>query len=276
MIEAKCEDWETHAILGRCYRVNVKEVQSKTIEETVRKELLEAKRQNIEKKGQKRTSPIPSASESESPPRKRSRRSPSTDDSSEHRGSGRKGSSAKSRKESSAKGSRRSRSPSKRRRSPSRRRRNADKAGKSKFSKRSRSRDKDRRKRSRSSSGKRRKDEKEHNKAELQAQKEKLKMKTENQKKAARVLSKISTILPGLIRDCKDRDMKHVPKYGADPAKKSMATLSDLKSFCEAVISDRGEHGLDRSMESLEAELKAAMVNAALLDKLLKTARAHA
>ena len=170
------------------------------------------------------------------------------------------------------------RSPSKRRRSPSRRRRNADKAGKSKFSKRSRSRDKDRHKRgrSRSSSGKRRKDEKERNKAELQAQKEKLKMKTENQKKAARVLSKISTILPGLIRDCKDKDMKHVPKYGADPAKKSMATLSDLKTLCDEVISDRGEHGLDRSMESLEAEFKAANVNAALLDKLLQTARAHA
>ena len=168
------------------------------------------------------------------------------------------------------------RSPSKRRRSPSRRRRNADKAGKSKFSKRSRSRDKDRRKRSRSSSGKRRKDEKERNKAELQAQKEKLKMKTENQKKAARVLGKISTILPGLIRDTKDKDMKHVPKYGRDPAMTSMATLIDLKALAEAVISDRGEHGLDRSMESLEAEFKEANVNAALLDKLLRTARAHA
>ena len=101
-------------------------------------------------------------------------------------------------------------------------------------------------------------------------------MKTENHKKAVRVLSKISTILPGLSRDCKDKDMKHVPKYGADPAKKSLATLMELKTLCDEVISARGEHGLHQSMESLEAEFKTASVNAALLDKLLKTAHAHA
>lgn len=56
-----------------------------------------------------------------------------------------------------------------------------------------------------------------------EADKEKLVLKTknENQKQAVQVLSKISMILPGLHRDCKDKDMKHVPKYGAEPAKKA-------------------------------------------------------
>ena len=110
----------------------------------------------------------------------------------------------------------------------------------------------------------------------MQAEKDRLKKKNDNQKKAVKVLSKISTILPGLIRDVKDKHIMHVPKYGSDPAKKSMAALTELKDYCDEVISEHGEKSLDQSMESLEVEFKTAAVNAALLDKLLKTARAHA
>ena len=82
--------------------------------------------------------------------------------------------------------------------------------------------------------------------------------------------------MPGLIRDCKDKDMKHVPKYGADPAKKSLATLTELKSLCDDVVSARGGKCLDESMEAFEGEFKAASMHAVLLDRLLKTAHAHA
>ena len=111
-----------------------------------------------------------------------------------------------------------------------------------------------------------------------EADKEKLVLKTknENQKQAVQVLSKISMFLPGLVRDCNDKDMKHVPKYGAEPAKKSMNMLLNLKEQCDMVISTRGDKSLNRSNESLSLLFKDTAINAALLDKLLKTAHAHA
>ena len=72
LMEERCKDWEEHPILGRCYRVNVKAVHSKTIEEAVKKEFLEAKRQSTKKKGQKRTSSSRGRSESTGPGRSRS------------------------------------------------------------------------------------------------------------------------------------------------------------------------------------------------------------
>ena len=130
----------------------------------------------------------------------------------------------------------------------------------------------------RNSKDARREAEKHEKQRKGEADKEKLQQntKTENQKQAVQVLSKISTILPGLHRDCKDKDMKHVPKYGADPAKKSMTMLLGLKELREEVISTRGDKSLNRSSESLTSFFKDASINAALVDKLLKTAHAHA
>ena len=55
-----------------------------------------------------------------------------------------------------------------------------------------------------------------------------------------------------------------------------MNMLLDLKEQCDMVISTRGEKGLNRSNDSLLSFFKDAAINAALLDKLLKTAHAHA
>ena len=37
----KCKDFEEHAVLGRCYRINIRAVFSKTIEQLARKEVQE-------------------------------------------------------------------------------------------------------------------------------------------------------------------------------------------------------------------------------------------
>jgi len=150
-IEDKCTDFEDHPILGRCYRVNVKAVHSKTIEDAVRKELLESKRKNQDK-ASKSTSRSRARSPSKAPsrgaldadgsPEKASKSNSPSRKERRHKSPSASRSPSRNRRVSGSKPSRkradsRSRSPSKRdkdsrnrSRSPSKRRRNPSKGGK--------------------------------------------------------------------------------------------------------------------------------------------------
>jgi len=303
-IEANCTDFEDHKILGRCYRVVIKGVWSTTIEEAVRKEILNSKRPNLGKKRSVSKSPAANAplpqledskeeeakdsrkplargrSPTASPPKKKRRHSPSaTRSPSQRRSRGSKAERDRSRSSGSSGGGKRKsknagrRSPSSRPRSRDRRGDNSNKRG------RSYSRGNRRRGHSRSHSReKRRREEKERKercRAEAEAERAEAKERKQNQQKAVRVLSKIHTILPGLERDTKDKAMKHVPEYGADPAKKSVQALKALKDQCDAVVASRGDKALEEGIDEVEQVCKAAVQNASLLSNLLRTAHQH-
>ena len=265
-IEALCQDHEEHPILGRTYRILLKGVWSTTIEQCVRTEVLQSRRQAnsasrspsiVAKKHpaiqDKKRDRSPDADAS-SPPKKKPRREASkTRSPSRRRGRTEKrersrSSSSYDKKKTKASKSSKGRSPS-RRRDPSRQRqkgrsrsddgsgdRSRDNKSRSKRA-RSESRRRDdrsgRRGRSRSGSREKRKREekerKEAQKALVEAERADIKRKKENQQKAVRVLTKIQSILVSLERDVKDKAMKHVPEYGADPAKKSFQALKALK-----------------------------------------------
>ena len=90
-------------------------------------------------------------------------------------------------------------------------------------------------------------------------------------------MAKTSSLVLTLKQQLADKNIKHVPEFAVIPAKKSYDMLLGWLSTSEKCITRRGENvAMTWTVEQLEAESKQANERAALLAKMLDTARKHA
>ena len=207
-IEKECKDIQDNAILGKCYRIQIKGVWTKTVEDMVRKELLEGKR--------------PAAS---APKRK-----------SESPGSSDPSSSSSSKKKKNTKG----------------KKEQSNKKGKQ---------DKSDKKGKQGANG--------DKKTDGQAGKAAIRL-------ATRIIANTSSLIMLLQQGIGDPHAKNVPAFALDPAKASLAKMKRYHDRAETCIKQRGAIALDWGVPELDADFKAASESAALVGKMLETARKHA
>jgi hypothetical protein len=94
---------------------------------------------------------------------------------------------------------------------------------------------------------------------------------------ATRTMAKTSSLVLTLKQQLADKNVKNVPEFAVTPAKKSYDLLLGWLSTSEKCITKRGENvAMTWTGEQLEFESKQANERAALLAKMLETARKHA
>ena len=90
-------------------------------------------------------------------------------------------------------------------------------------------------------------------------------------------MAKLSSLVLTLKQQLADKHLKNVPEFAVTPAKKSYDLLMGWLSTSEQCITKRGENvEMTWTAEQLEVESKQANERAALLAKMLETARKHA
>ena len=256
VIEAKCTDTDVHPVLGKCYRVQIRAVFTKTVEQLVRKELLDGKKRFASGADEI----VPVTNKTEKKARKKRARSSSSSSSS--------ASSAPS-------------SPT----SPPKKAKKGKKGKKTKTAKKGK-----RSKRaadSTDSEQKKKKDDKEQAQRLAKAEREREKLHKEreakeakdakdNYKLAARVLGKVAPLHVSLANDLKDPMAKHVPTFASVPAKKALDTLSNYQKTATEGVATRGKCAkLPWSAAEVDEACKEGTAAAGLFAKLLATARAH-
>ena len=247
-IEAHCKDTEDHKVLGTCYRVDIRGGYSKTIEQLARAEVNELK---AKAKAPHQKQPAPDDSNSSD-----------SDDSV----SGKKHKKGKNdKKKKKDKKATRAKNDKK------------DKRGKkdnkdTKSKKRAKASDSDSDSKPTSGSEEDDKREKAHLK---KLEQEKNKLAKKNVGLATRVLCKIERPKISLERDLGDKMAIHVPKYGIEPAKKRLKELEKVHALFKKIHAERGMGEVTYSVDEVDALVKQALEAAALLSKLLATAKSN-
>ena len=264
-IQEKCTDTEENAVLGTCYRVQIKAVYTKTVEELVRQELRELKNA--------KTARDSTGTSTRSTKRKRSRRA-TTSTSSRSNTSGNSTSSSSSDKKKKRKKTNKGKKASVAKK--------AKKATKSSSDERSESsvgpKERAKAEKAKMQEAKRARDkaDREKQKAVKNAEAKKAKFETANFKLGNRVLAKVTPLVVCLKNDLSDGGAANVPNFAAGPAKKSLAVMEKYQAWVTKVISVRGATAaLDCTLDVVEAECKKAVESSALFAKLLATAKAH-
>jgi len=249
-IQRECKDVEHNEVLGLTYRVQIKSVFSKTIEQMIRAELQEHIAKAQSKKRQKSRSRSSRSSRSKSKSRDKSSRS--------SRSKSKNKSSKPSRSQSKNKSSKRSRSKS----------RSKDNAhGKGKKDQKDK-RDKE-------------KAEKERDREQHREEKAEARLKEKNAKDNVKLATlapaKVSHLAMMLKSGTTDKHYKEVPPWAGPPAKAALEQLEAIIKESNTCIKKRG-YGEPLSFDatSLKSMYGSASEKNSLLASMLDTARKHA
>ena len=91
-----------------------------------------------------------------------------------------------------------------------------------------------------------------------------------------RVVAKISCLLSVLRVALKDKHLKNVPDFVANPAKESLDKLEDMNKESQSAIKSRGVGvSFTFDKDDLQSAFSSATERNALLAKMLETARKH-
>ena len=91
---------------------------------------------------------------------------------------------------------------------------------------------------------------------------------------ASRGLAAISSIVPCLKNDLKDKLIQQVPKWALDPAQVSLETLQEMDKEFTQILKVRGKGAeLSYTLDDIMREKKAAAESAALVSQMLATCR---
>ena len=251
-IESKCNDKEEHAVLGTCYRVDIRAAQSKTIEQMVRKEVQELK----DAKGKKGTHEAEpdNASDIDVQPKEKkvtkekkdTKKKKDTKDTNEQKDKPPKKEKKKKHKETTNKKSRKRKSSSSSSSSTS----GLEEEPDSKTQKR------------------------------LEQQRKKDEQAVEKAAKAnlqlcKRVLARIEAPRLSLERDLNDDVITHVPDFAKKPATESFKALQAVHGEFQQVFKQRGiGMTVSCTIEDIDKLAKRATQDASLLGKVIATARA--
>lgn len=249
-IARECTDTQDHPILGKCYRVCITAVYSKTVESMVREELMHHKRVKDQKTSAaaRPTATRSSDSKSSSESRRRKRRQDKKD---------RKGKNTKDKGKNDRK--------VKGRESKSKRRSSSDSESGSSHQKRKRSPD---------SKGKRSGGKKGRTQSQERAADEQ-KAAAATMRLASLAIARLSPLLALLKAGVADAHFKNVPSFVADPAKVSAGIIGDMEHEASKAIKNRGAAGLSFNKVELEDAARTATERNALMCKMLDTARKH-
>jgi hypothetical protein len=264
-IQEKCTDTEENTVLGTCYRVPIRAVYTKTVEELVRQELRELKNA--------KTARDSTGTSTRSTKRKRSRRA-TTSTSSRSNTSGNSTSSSSSDKKKKRKKTKKGKKASTVKKAKKTKKGSSDERSESSVGPTERAK----REKARMQEAKRARDkeDREKQKAVKSAEAKKAKCETANFKLGNRVLAKVTPLIVCLKNDLSDGGAASVPNFAAGPAKKSLAVMEKYQAWATKVISVRGAAAaLDCTLDTVEAECKKAVESSALFAKLLATAKAH-
>ena len=235
-IERGCKDVQEHEVLGKCYRVSIKSVYSKTVEQMVRKELFGGKRPH-EASGALAPLAVHEKKDVKKDKKKRCRSESSSSSSGNASSSS---SSAKKKKSKGKKNKSTAKGPKDKK----------DAKGKDAKSTKS-------------------KDDKEKDKEKEKAIKASMRL-------AQRTVAKTASILMTLRQHLADPRLKNAPSFVVDPGKKSLQVLEKYHTKAAERIKSRGEKLLDLTVEQLDMGTKSAVERSALLSKLLDAARKFA
>jgi len=267
-IEEKCKDTDMHDVLGKTYRVAIKGVWSTAIEQMVRKELMSGRRDQGQGPPSKKARAICSGEPAKDDDDADSddREEPSTIEVEDTaKDSGKKKKKKKKKESSSSDSTSSSDSSTSESDSPSPAPKKASKKSKKSATKKHRKKELAKKKRQEKLA-----------KATAKAEKAKALETKAAMRLAARTLAKTGPLLAVMRTGFSDLHLKNVPKFAAEPAKKSLKLLEAVHDKAEACINSHGTSSCSWTVEQLDADCKLAAQNAALLTKMLETARKHA
>jgi hypothetical protein len=269
-IESKCTDTEMHEVLGKTYRVRIKSVWSKAIEQMVRKELLNGR--CVAKVGEhhdKKHRDVDDDDDDEQgvlggKSRKRDKKEKHSKRKKKHSGSRKHRKKAKSDTDDSS--------------TPDKTTGTSDK-DESDGNNNSTSHSESEKKHKKSAGSK--KDNKNDKNAKKKRKKAAAMLKEKNRaakasvRLATRTIAKTSAVFVTLRQGLADPHVKFVPSFAKDPAKKSLHTLENIVKKAEACIQSQGLSVCTWTVEELDCDYKLAVQNSSLLTKMLDTARKH-